>query len=183
MLTPELLVLLSLLSPSAVPQALPSDPLQAHAYRVVVLQQPADCPAWKVTLYARVIETGQTISGLARRTNYCPRCSGRTCADGSPVRPGVCAASRNVPMHSVLWTATDGLLLVTDRGGAVRVGGGYTGRRENARIDAWQYRCGRTCQDGTVRNTPWALLVRGDGRQGRNSQRRPSGEIERGFCR
>lgn len=86
-------------------------------------------------------------------------------------------------MHSVLWTATEGLLLVTDRGGAVRVGGGYTDRYENSRIDVWQLRCGRTCNDGTVRRVPWAMLVRGDGNSRRNSQRRPASAIERGLCK
>lgn len=175
--------LLSVLAPMTTQQPLPADPLQAHAYRVVVLQQPPDATAGKIRLYTGVLLSGQTISGRCRRTNYCPLCSGNRCADGSPVRPGVCAASRNIPMHSVLWTETDGLLLLADRGGAVRVGGGYTNRSENARVDAWQWRCGRTCNDGTVKNVPWALLVRGDGDSRRNSQRRPLGEIERGFCR
>lgn len=177
--------MLHLLAPTLAQSApaLPTDPLQLHAYRVMVLQQPPGSPAWKVRLYSDVLLSGQTISGRARRSSYCPRCSGRTCADGSPVRPGICAASRNIPMHSVLWTATEGLLLVTDRGGAVRVGGGYTDSYENARIDVWQLRCGRTCKDGTVRRVPWAMLVRGDGNSRRNSQRRPASAIERGLCK
>lgn len=169
--------------PSCLDERIAADPLQRHAVQVALRRNPPDAPAWKINLYMQVILSGQTISGRARRTNYCPLCSGPRCSDESRVRPGVCAASRNIPMHSVLWLQTDGLLLVTDRGGAVRVGGGYTNPRENARVDAWQYRCGRTCQDGTVSLVPWALLVVGDGDSHRNSQRRPLGEIERGFCK
>lgn len=159
----------------------PTDPLQRAAYKVCVLHEPATVAPWKLALYQQILASGQTISGLARRTNYCPRCSGTHCADSSRVRPGVCAASRNIPMHSVLWVASDGFELVTDRGGAVRVGGGYTSKAENARIDVWQHRCGQTCQDGTKRNVPWALVLRGDGNQDRNSQRRPVNPVEKGL--
>lgn len=140
-------------------------------------------PSWKLALYRQVLASGQTISGYARRTNYCPACSGTRCADGSRVRRGVLAASRNIPMHSVVWCATDGLGLVTDRGGAVRVGGGYTSGGENARLDWWKPSCGKSCQDGTVRRVPWALLLEGDGNSNRNSLRRPVSNVERGFAR
>ncbi len=184
MLTPELLVLLTLLAPMPAGQALPADPLQRAAYKVAVLGQHApDAPAWKLDLYRDVLASGQGIGGRCRRTNYCPRCSGTKCSDGSRVRRGVCAASRNIRMHSVLWLASDGIVLVTDRGGAVRVGHGLTNSRENARIDCWQQSCGASCQDGTLVAVPWALLLRGDGNSRRNSLRKPANDVERGLTR
>jgi len=73
----------------------------------------------------------------AKCTTYCPYCSGTTCADGSHVRRGTCAASPNVPMHSRVWVEGVGVLLVTDRGGAVKARRPYTRRGESAVIDIW----------------------------------------------
>lgn len=136
--------------------ALPKDPLQKMAYQAVVLRLWPTLPPWKEAVYKRVLAEGLTIDGHARRTTYCPACSGRHCADGSPVRLGICAASRNVPMHAIIWLETEGLLKVTDRGGAVRVPGG----RENAHFDVWCPRCAGDCWNGpgTKRAVPWALI-------------------------
>lgn len=115
-------------------------------------------PAWKRQAYELVIAKGLTVDGLTRRTNYCRHSAGRRCADGSPVRSGICAAPKSIPMHSIVWLASDGLVKVCDRGGAVRVGGGYTDRYENMRLDLWRSRCGRSCLTGTKRRVPWALI-------------------------
>ena len=77
----------------------------------------------------------------AKCTTYCPRCSGNTCADGSHVRRGVVSASPNIPMHSRVWIEGYGELLVTDRGGAVKVGHGYTRKGETANFDIWVPSC------------------------------------------
>lgn len=142
------------------PQPAPADPLQRAAYQVVVLRELPDAAPWKLRIYSDVLLSGQTIDGRAKRSTYCPRCSGRTCADGSRVRPGICAASRNIPMHSLVWLATDGLLRVTDRGGAVRVPGGA----ENAHLDVWRERCAGDCWKGpgTKRRVAWAIIRRGE---------------------
>lgn len=62
-------------------------------------------------------------------------------------------------MHSLVWLATDGLLRVTDRGGAVRV----PGRAENAHLDVWRERCVGDCWNGpgTKRRVAWAIIMRG----------------------
>lgn len=87
-------------------------------------------------------------TGRCKQTTYCPRCSGMTCADGSRVRRGVVSASPNVPMHSRVWIEGYGELLVTDRGGAVKVGGGYTRKGETANFDCWVPRCKGDCWTG-----------------------------------
>lgn len=134
---------------------LPSDPLQRMAYQAVVLRLWPHAPAWKLAIYQRVLDSGTKAHGLAKRTTYCPGCAGNRCADGSRVRRGVCAASRNIPMHSVVWLETEGLLKVTDRGGAVRV----PGRGESAHFDVWVPDCqGCYTGPGTKRAVPWALL-------------------------
>lgn len=156
--------LLSVLAPGT-PQTLPEDPLQAHAYRVVVLKHPPDALAWKVRLYSDVLLSGQTIDGRCKRTTYCPRCSGRTCADGSRVRRGVCAAPRCVPMHSLVWVQGSGLLCVTDRGGAVQSAPSrYLRRGERLVLDEWLPRCVGDCWTGpgTRRFVPYAIVRRGE---------------------
>lgn len=116
-------------------------------------------PAWKRQAYELVISKGLTVDGLARRTNYCRHsCKGKICADGSHVRSGICAAPRSIPLHSIVWLASDGLIKVTDRGGAVRVGGKYTDRHENMRLDVYKNHCRGNCNAGTQRRVPWALI-------------------------
>lgn len=135
---------------------LPADPLQRMAYQAVVLRLWPDIAKWKLGVYKEVLEHGYTAHGLAKRTTYCPHCSGTTCADGSRVRGGICAASRNVPMHSIVWLETEGLLKVTDRGGAVKVPGGA----ESAHFDVWVPDCAGGCWTGpgTRRAVPWAVI-------------------------
>lgn len=117
---------------------------------------------WQATALRDALARGVTVAGRAKRTSYCPRCCpGTRCADGSRVRVGVCAANRGIPMHSLLWVEGDGLLLVTDRGGAVRVGGGYTRAGESANVDVWRARCRGGCNEGTRRNLPYAILRMG----------------------
>lgn len=144
-----------------VASVLPTDPLQRIAYRAVILKEWPDSPDWKLCAYRLVLDRDVTVEGQARRTNYCPSCSGRTCADGSPVRRGICAASRNVPMGSIIWLASDGLLKVTDRGSAVRVEGGCQRRGENANFDVWCPRCPGGCWTGpgTLARVPWAMVA------------------------
>ncbi len=115
-------------------------------------------PAWKLTIYREALERGVTCRGVAKRTTYCPLCAGRYCADGSHVRRGICAANRQVPMHSWVWVASDGLLKVCDRGGRVTLG--YTNQRETANFDVWVPDCAGGCWTGpgTKRNMPWALV-------------------------
>jgi len=146
--------------PPMLPSVLPGDPLQRTAYRAVVLREWPRAPQWKLDIYARVLELGTTVNGQARRTTYCLRCAGRTCADGSRVRDGICAASRNIPMGSIIWLESDGLLKVTDRGGLVRVDGGSRSRGENANFDVWRPSCVAGCWTGpgTLARVPWALI-------------------------
>lgn len=147
-------------STAATPEALPADLLQRCA-RKALRGDFGKVPAWKLAIYQRVLNKGLTIQGRAKRTNYCPQCSGTHCADGSPVRRGICAASRNIPMHSIIWLATDGLLKVCDRGGWVRVGGRYTRRGETANFDVWVPDCPGGCWTGpgTKRNVAWAQVA------------------------
>lgn len=150
---------------------LPTDPLQRIAAKVGRGDFP-NAPQWKLDLYHRIYQQRITVQGLAKRTTYCPRCSGTHCADGSPVRPGICAASPNVPMGSIIWLASDGLLRVTDRGGLVKVGTvTWRGRRvrctlpgETANFDAWQRRCVGACWSGpgTKRMVPYAIIKGGN---------------------
>lgn len=151
----------ALLPPRSIDEAprssvLPSDPLQRMAYQAVVLKTWSHVPQWKLDIYQEVLDKKLTAQGLAKRTTYCPRCSGTRCADGSRVRDGICAASRNIPMHSIIWLQSEGLLKVTDRGGAVRV----PGRGESAHFDVWRPRCAGHCWTGpgTLRRIPWRLI-------------------------
>lgn len=94
--------------------------------------------------------------GRAKVTTYCPRCSGGRCADGSPVRRGICAASPNIPMHSIVELEGIGKLKVCDRGGLVKVGTvTWRGKRvqctqkgETANFDRWVPRCAGSCWAG-----------------------------------
>lgn len=140
---------------------LPEDPLQRAAYRAVVLNEWPDTPQWKLDAYRIVLDQKITVKGFARRTTYCPRCSGTTCADGSPVREGICAASPNLPMHALVWLASDGLLKVCDRGGAVHVDGGCRSRGESANFDVWLPNCAGGCWTGpgTLARVPWAMVA------------------------
>jgi hypothetical protein len=142
-------------------QDLPADPLQRCATKALAGRFGKLAP-WKAHIYAQVLASGQTVQDLAKRTTYCPHCSGMTCADGSHVRLGICAASRNIPMHAVIWLASDGLLKVCDRGGAVRVGGGYTLDSETAVFDVWVPDCPGGCWTGpgTKRDVAWAIVGR-----------------------
>ena len=135
---------------------MPTDPLQKMAYKAVVLRQWPDAPAWKLALYSKILRQGITVQGRAKRTTYCPQCSGTHCADGSPVRRGVCGTSRNLPLGYIIWLHTEGFLKVCDRGGLVRV----PGRGENAHFDIWVPNCYRGASRGTRRNVAWALISR-----------------------
>lgn len=143
---------------------LPADPLQRQAYRAVVLREWPDMPQWKFVAYQIVLAKNIVAQGRARRTTYCPSCSGMRCADGSRVRQGVCAASRNIPMHSLIWLSTDGLLKVTDRGGLVRVDRSSRRYGENAHFDVWKPHCVGGCYSGpgTKRGVPWAFIAHWD---------------------
>ena len=57
-------------------------------------------------------------------------------------------------MHAIVWLQTDGLLKVTDRGGAVRVPRGG----ESAHFDVWVPDCSCRSSQGTRRAVPWAVL-------------------------
>jgi hypothetical protein len=140
---------------------LPEDPLQRVAYRAVVLNEWPDTPQWKLDAYQIVLDRDITVQGMSRRTTYCPSCAGKTCADGSPVREGICAASRNIPMHALIWLASDGLLKVSDRGGAVKVNGGCRSRGESANFDVWVPDCAGGCWTGpgTLSRVPWAQIA------------------------
>lgn len=147
------------------PQPAPADPLQRAAYQVVVLRELPDAAPWKLRIYSDVLLSGQTIDGHCKLTCYCPRCSGRTCADGSHVRRGVCAAPRCVPMHSLVWVQGSGLLLVTDRGGAVQSAPSrYLRRGERIVVDQWVPRCPGGCWTGpgTRRRVPYTVVRRGE---------------------
>jgi hypothetical protein len=137
-------------------RAMPTDPLQKMAYQAVVLKMWPKAPQWKLAVYQQILDSGKTVQGLAKRTTYCPQCSGRRCADGSPVRRGICAASRNVSMGAIVWLETEGLLKVCDRGGAVRIPGGG----ENAHFDVWVPDCPGGCWTGpgTKRRVSWATI-------------------------
>jgi hypothetical protein len=139
-----------------------TDPFRRCARKALAGEYGALKP-WQRTAYERGLRAGLTAARGAKRTTYCPRCSGRTCADGSPVRRGVVSASRNVPMHSLVWLATDGLLLVTDRGGWVKVGGRFTRAGESANFDVWKPRCVGDCWHGpgTKRRVPYVILRAG----------------------
>lgn len=149
--------------PDAAPatEVLPSDPLQRCATKAL-RGDFGRIPAWQLALYRGVIERGVTVQCRVKRTNYCPKCSGTKCADGSRVRRGICAAPKRIPMHSIVWTATDGLLKVCDRGGAVQAAPSRFLRAGEALvIDVWQPSCGPTCEHGTQRRVPFAVIERG----------------------
>ena len=166
---------------------LSQDPLQRCAQKVL-RGDFGPVPAWKLDIYKRVIERGTTVSGKARKTNFCRSCAGTNCCDGSRVRAGICAASRNIPTHSVVWVECVGLLLVTDTGGAVKVRNG-----RSADFDVWVPRCRGTSKSqhrncwttatGTVPFTHWAMIQRGDGNKRRNSYTQPRGPVEIGLSR
>ncbi len=143
------------------PPGMPDDPLQRIAYRAVVQNEWPDTPQWKLDAYKIVLDRKITVQSVARRTTYCPRCSGTTCADGSRVREGICAASPNIPMHALVWLASDGLLKVCDRGGLVKVNGGSRARGENANFDVWVPDCAGGCWTGpgTLARVPWAMVA------------------------
>ncbi|MEN6305404.1 MAG: hypothetical protein ABFD96_21960 [Armatimonadia bacterium] len=145
--------------PVAKAATLPTDPLQRIAYRAVVLREWPKAPQWKLDAYQEVLDKGITSKGAARRTSYCPSCSGTRCADGSRVRHGICAASKNIPMHSIIWLAGDGLLKVTDRGGAVKP---HPRHGESAHFDVWQRSCrGCSTGPGTRKRVPFAVIFFG----------------------
>lgn len=150
-------------------QAPPTDPLQKAA--ASFLRQHKDPADWKVKMYLQIVARGVSGRSLARRTTYCPNCSGTHACDSSPVRLGTCAASKNIPLHSIVWLEGVGFLLVTDRGGKVYVREGMT-----ADVDQWVPNC--TGAGGTV-TKHWALILRGDGNQNRNSNRQPVNDFER----
>lgn len=111
---------------------------------------------WERAAYEKIMAGKHSPVRRAKVTTYCPRCSGGTCADGSPVRRGICAASPNIPMHSILWVEGDGILQVCDRGGLVKVGTvTWRGRRvtctrkgESANLDVWVPSCAGGCWTG-----------------------------------
>ena len=139
--------------------ALPADLFQRCAVKALRGDY-GRLPEWKRRAYRWGLKHGVTVCGRAKRTTYCPRCSGPICADGSHVRRGICAASRNIPMHWIVWLATDGLLLVTDRGGAVKARPPYVRPGESANFDVWVPRCPGGCWhgSGTRHHVPYALL-------------------------
>lgn len=149
---------------------LPTDPLQRVAQKAL-RGDFGVIPAWKLAIYRKVVEKGLTAEKVAKRTSYCRKCAGTRCADGSRVRRGICAASPNIPMHSVIWLASDGLLKVCDRGGLVQVGRARwrgkwyncTKGNETANFDVWKPRCVGHCWTGpgTMRRVPWALITGG----------------------
>ena len=116
---------------------------------------------WERVRWEQIAAGKIAFTGYAKRTTYCPSCSGKTCADGSPVRRGVVSASPNVPMGAAVWLESDGLLKVCDRGGLVKVGTvtrrGKDGKvrritctrpGETANFDVWVPRCAGGCWTG-----------------------------------
>lgn len=137
-----------------------SDPLQRCAAKAVsgVFHQ---VPRWKLNIYQSVLERNITVQGKAKRTSYCPDCSGTNCADGSPVRRGVCAAPKNIPMHSIIWIETDGLVKVCDRGGWVKAWPWWGLKKgEDIVVDVWLPDCIGDCWSGpgTHRFVPYAVI-------------------------
>lgn len=145
------------------PQQLPTDPLQKKAFLVLAGQH--EVPDWQLRYYVRAAELGKTIDGCSKRTTYCPRCAGKTCRDGSPVQLYHCASVKTWRgkgmKHAILWLQSDGILKVTDTGGAVTLANTRPG--ENMNIDVWKPSCKGDCWSGpgTYRKVPWALLVEG----------------------
>lgn len=176
-----LLVLILLSSPAIARQDLGPrpvhDPLQKVTWDVLNGKY-NPVPVWKLAIYQKIWNENITVSGKARKTTYCRKCAGKNCADGSPVRNGVAAASKNIPMHSVVWIGCSGLKLITDRGGKVTVKKG-----RNADFDVWVPRCPVDCWrgPGTISSTPWAMIIRGDGKNRRNSFKNPINIFERGI--
>lgn len=130
------------------PAPLPEDPFVSHARAVVDGRVPAD--AWKVEAYRRALKRGVTVTGRARRTNFCLNCdpTGKGC-DGSPARPGTCATDPDtIPVGSFIWTQSDGLLKVTDTGGKV----------SGKHIDVWFPQCPLGCADAYPESTLYAVL-------------------------
>ena len=145
------------------PDALPTDPLQRCATRALRGDY-GRLRTWQGDAYRTVLAKGITVQGRAKVTRYCPQCSGRTCADGSRVRPGICAAPRRVPMHSLVFIAGEGLYRVTDRGGAVQwAPSRYLRSGELAVFDTWVPDCPGGCWTGpgTRRRVPFAVLTGG----------------------
>lgn len=133
---------------TAVPPA-----LQAAAAKALANPRLA---TWERVRWQQIAAGKVVQSGYAKRTTYCPKCSGTKCADGSRVRRGVVSASPNVPMGATVWLETDGLLKVCDRGGLVKVGTvTWRGKRvtctrpgETANFDVWVPRCAGDCWTG-----------------------------------
>lgn len=153
--------------PGPIGESLPTDPLQRVAYKVVV-QERWECPMWKRKIYEQVLCNHLTAKKVAKRTTYCPRCSGSHFADGDPVRLGGVSASPNIPMHALIWLETDGFLRVKDRGGLVKVGTVmWKGKEvrctrppETANFDVWKPSCVGDCWNGpgTKRDVHWTIL-------------------------
>jgi hypothetical protein len=121
-------------------------------------------PAWKVAIYREALERGVTVHGVAKRTTFCPSCSSGSFADGSRPRRGCCAAPKKLPFGTWVWIATDGLLKVTSRGGAVQwAPSKYLRGEEELVIDVWVQKCEKGCWTGpgTKRAVPWALVKLG----------------------
>jgi len=118
-------------------------------------------PGYIKHLYLVAQQRGLTVQGVARLTTYCPRCSGMTCADGSRVRDGICAANPQIAMHSWVWLECSGWLKVCDRGGWVTLG--YCRYGQTANVDEWLPGCVGDCWrgPGTRERVPYAVLPPG----------------------
>jgi hypothetical protein len=132
-----------------------TDPCQQHMIKLLTGKLGPQ-PAWKLNLARRTLRRGLTANLYTRRTTYCPSCSGTHCADGSPVRPGVAAADKSITLDSYIYLYGSGIVKITDRGGAVRVGNGFTRYPETHKVDLWVRSCSKG--PGTAKNVRMAIL-------------------------
>lgn len=140
----------------------PTHPLLLWARNVMA---DGGSPCWKREAARRAI-LGRTEADCAKTTNYCWQCDPSSRSGGNKYVPGwTCAASRNIAIGSVVYVAGEGLRLVTDRGGAVHVGGVYTRHGETANLDLFAgRRCPQGCNDGTRHGVRvWVVAVLGKG--------------------
>lgn len=113
---------------------------------------------WKQRLYEEGLLRGLRADRVCKRTTYCPHCDPTgVFADGKRFALGNCAANHEIPLHSVVWLATDGFLTVRDRGGKVSTR--YTRGRETANIDVFTWDCPGDCWTGpgTKREVPFLI--------------------------
>jgi hypothetical protein len=172
MLTPEMLLLLTLLAPMPAGQTLPTDPLQACATRAMRGDFGRLKP-WQELGYRQALATGATVQGSAWVTSYYPweHDGHRTRSGRKPSHRSAAVQSRDFKrqVFRFCWTGAYGLRIVEDSGANRN-----TRYARHKGADAWLDYYWQTRHD---RNPVTAYAIFGD------SKRRPANDVERGLTR